>query len=149
MLATVGAFAAGRGLAVEMAASDEDPFAPALLAAGFAAGPRDRLLMGRLLAVPGFFRRFWLPRADLAGVGLRAWTEAGDYALSEAGAGCQTLTMELREETLHRWLLGRVDLASRLREGTITAYGAPPQVLQGVCAAIPSTPWAYQRLDYI
>lgn len=149
VLAAVGAFAAGRGIAVEMAASDEDPFVPALLAAGFVAGPRDRLVMGRLLDVPGFFRRYWLPRADLAGVGLRAWTDACDHTLSEAGAGYPTLTLELREGTLHRWLLGRIDLASHLREGTVTAYGAPMEAIRRLAAAIPSTPWAYQRLDYI
>lgn len=149
VLATVGAFAAERGIAAQMAAADEDPFVPALLSAGFIAGPRDRVLKGRILDVAAFFLCYWQQRVALDGVGLRIWTEAQDYLLVLPGTGFPTLTLEMPERTLHRWLLGRIDLASRLREGTVTAYGAPLEALHHLSAVIPHTPWAYQRLDYI
>ncbi len=149
LLAGIGRFAAERGLAVEMMASDEDPLLPALHASGFVAKPRDMFLLGQLIDVPRFFSRYWSDRVTLGGVGLRVSTPARDDVLREPDVGFPTLTLEMREETLHRWLLGRVDLAARLREGTVTAYGAHGPVRQAVGYAIPWTPWAFHYLDWI
>lgn len=148
-LSAVAVFAAARGLGVEMAVSDEDPTVPALRAAGFAAEPRGTFLMGQLLAPAAFFARHWRRRVPLGGVGLRVATELRDHLLAEPGAGFPTLTLEMKEGTLHHWLLARTDLAGRLREGTVTAYGAPDAILDGVASGIPRTPWAYHALDWI
>lgn len=149
LLGGVGRFATGRGLAVEIMASDEDPLLPALRASGFVAQPRDMFLMGQLIDVPRVFNRYWSDRVTLGGVGLRVSTPVRDDVLLEPDVGFPTLTLEMREETLHRWLLGRVDLTARLREGTVTAYGAHGPVREAVGHAIPWTPWAFHYLDWI
>ena len=149
LLAGVGRFAAERRLTVEMMTSDDDPLLPALQASGFVAQPRDMFLMGQLIDVPRFFNRYWSDRVRLDGVGLRVSTPARDDVLREPDAGFPTLSLEMTEETLHRWLLGRVDLAARLREGTVTAYGAAGPACAAVGRAIPWTPWAFHYLDWI
>jgi len=55
----------------------------------------------------------------------------------------------MKEETLHRWLLGRLDLRARLAEGSVTAYGTNSPVIERVCDAIPCSPWAYHFIDWI
>jgi hypothetical protein len=72
-----------------------------------------------------------------------------DAVLLVPRPGYPTVTLEMIVETLHRWLLGRVDLAARLREGTVTAYGARDTALHGFCARTPHTPWAFHLLDWI
>lgn len=149
LLAGISRFASERHLTVEMLASDEDPLLPALRGSGFVAKARDMFLMGQLIDVPQFYGRHWSDRVKLDGVGLRVSTSARDDVLCEAEAGFPTLILEMTEDTLHRWLLGRVDLAARLAEGTVTAYGAEGPTRAAVGRAIPWTPWAFHYLDWI
>lgn len=146
-LTAVAAFAAARGLAVEIVLSDEDPALAAVRALGFESGPRAMFLMGQIIDVPRFFARH--RPIDLGGVGLRVATEDADHELSEPAAGSPTLTLEMKEATLHRWLLGRANLAAHLDEGTVTAYGARGTPLGRLRSAIPPTPWAFHALDWI
>jgi hypothetical protein len=104
---------------------------------------------GQVIDVAELFDRYWKPRVILDGAGLRVWTPTQDAVLLVPRPGYPTLTLELKDETLHRWLLGRVDLAAPLREGIVTAYGAGDAALHGVCVGIPHTPWAFHMLDWI
>jgi GNAT superfamily N-acetyltransferase len=149
LLAAVAAFAARRGREVLVQLADDDPFVPVLQATGWRADPRGLVVMGQLLDVPAFFARHWAAAFRLEGAGLRVWTPAQDHVLVPPAPGAPTLSLEMKEETLHRWLLGRIDLATRLREGTVSAYGADGRVQEAVAAAIPVRPWAYHALDWI
>lgn len=150
MLARVSSFAAERGLPVEMELSDEDPFVSALLLVGFEAEARGMILMGQLIDPSAFFQQYWRQRVKLFDRGLRVVTEAKNYLLITPASSYPVLTLEMKESTFHRWLLGRIDLPARLREGTVTAYGTNSDVIfQAIGKAISSTSWAYHRLDWL
>ncbi len=142
--------AAYHGRELEVAVSVQDPFVPALVACGFSHAGRGTILMAQLLEPPRLFDECWRERFELGGVGLSAWTECSEHVLIEPERGNLMLTLEMKEEVLHRWLLARADLAARLREGSVTARGVlSPLLVERVCATIPLVPWAFHFLDWI
>ena len=106
-------------------------------------------LLGRLIDVPRACSRNWSGGVAPRGIGLRVSTAVGDDVLLEPDAGFPMLTLEMREDTLHRCLLRWVDLAARLREGTGTAYRAHGPVQEAGSRAIPWTSLAFNYLNWI
>ena len=129
--------------------TNEDPFLPVFQANGFMPEARGTIIMGQVIDVAAFFEKHWRSLFDLYNTALVVYTPQDDYELIEPETRHQTLTLEMKEESLHRWLLGRLDLRARLTEGTVTAYGANAQVIERVCDAIPHVPWAYHSIDWI
>ncbi len=149
ILTGVASVAGERKLGVNIQISDEDPFRPLFQANGFLSEPRGTIIMGQVIDVPSFFEKHWHERFGLYNTALEVTTPKDDYVLIDPETRQSTLTLEMKEEMLHRWLLGRLDLRARLTEGSITAYGANSAVIEQVCDAIPFSPWAYHFIDWI
>lgn len=149
ILTGVASVAGERKLGVNIQASDADPFLPLFQANGYIPEPRGTIIMGQVIDVPSFFEKHWHERFDLYNTALEVSTPQDDYVLIDPETRQSTLTLEMKEEMLHRWLLGRLDLRARLTEGSVTAYGANSPVIERVCDAIPCSPWAYHFIDWI
>jgi predicted N-acetyltransferase YhbS len=149
ILTGVASVAGERKLGVDIQLSNEDPFLPLFQANGYLPDPRGTIVMGQILDVPEFFEKHWSSRFELYNTSLVVVTPKEDYVLIEPEVRQQTVTLEMSEEMLHRWLVARLDLRARLDEGSATAYGASSQVIERVCDAIPCTPWAYHFIDWI
>ena len=149
ILTGVASVAGERKLGVNIQISDEDPFRPLFQANGFLSEPRGTIIMGQVIDVPSFFEKHWHERFGLYNTALEVTTPKDDYVLIDPETRQSTLTLEMKEEMLHRWLLGRLDLRARLAEGSVTAYGANSAVIEQVCDAIPFSPWAYHFIDWI
>lgn len=149
ILTGVASVAGERKLGVDVQASDQDPFLPLFQANGFIPDPRGTIIMGQVIDVPSFFEKHWRERFDLYNTALIVSTPKDDYVLIDPETRQSTLTLEMKEEMLHRWLLARLDLRARLAEGSVTAYGANSPVIERVCDAIPCPPWAYHFMDWI
>lgn len=149
ILTGVASVAGERKLGVNIQISDEDPFRPLFQANGFLSEPRGTIIMGQVIDVPSFFEKHWHERFGLYNTALEVTTPKDDYVLIDPETRQSTLTLEMKEEMLHRWLLGRLDLRARLAEGSVTAYGTNSAVIEQVCDAIPFSPWAYHFIDWI
>ncbi|MDE2929737.1 MAG: hypothetical protein OXQ27_02310 [Chloroflexota bacterium] len=149
ILTGVASVAGERKLGVDIQISDADPFRPLFQANGFLSEPRGTIIMGQVIDVPSFFKKHWSERFGLYNTALEVTTPKDDYVLIDPETRQSTLTLEMKEETLHRWLLGRLDLRARLAEGSVTAYGTNSPVIERVCDAIPCSPWAYHFIDWI
>ena len=149
ILTGVASVAGERKLGVEIQASDEDPFLPLFQSNGFIPESRGTIIMGQVIDVPSFFEKHWNERFDLYNTALIVSTPKDDYTLIDPETRQSTLTLEMKEESLHRWLLGRLDLRARLSEGSVTAYGTYAPVIERVCDTIPFSPWAYHSIDWI
>jgi len=149
ILTGVASVAGERKLGVDIQISDEDPFRPLFQANGFMSEPRGTIIMGQVIDVPSFFEKHWSERFGLYNTALEVTTPKDDYVLIDPETRQSTLTLEMKEEMLHRWLLGRLDLRARLAEGSVTAYGTNSAVIEQVCDAIPFSPWAYHFIDWI
>lgn len=149
ILTGVASVAGERKLGVDIQASDEDPFVPLFRSNGFLPEPRGTIIMGQVVDVPEFFNAHWSERFELHNTALIVTTPREDYTLIDPEIRQNTLTLEMKEEMLHRWLLGRLDLRARLAEGSVTAHGTSAQLVERVCDAIPFTPWAYHFIDWI
>lgn len=149
ILTGVASVAGERKLGVDIQASDEDPFLPLYQSNGFLPEPRGTIIMGQVIDIPEFFAQHWSSRFELHNTALVVATPKEEYVLIEPEIRQSTLTLEMKEEMVHRWLLARLDLRARLSEGSVTAYGTNSQVVERVCDAIPFTPWAYHFIDWI
>lgn len=149
ILTGVASVAGERKLGVDIQISDADPFRPLFQANGFLSEPRGTIIMGQVIDVPSFFEKHWSERFGLYNTALEVTTPKDDYVLIDPETRQSTLTLEMKEETLHRWLLGRLDLRARLAEGSVTAHGTNSPVIERVCDAIPCSPWAYHFIDWI
>lgn len=149
ILTGVASVAGERKLGVDMQVTDRDPFLPLFQANGFIPDSRGTIVMGQVIDVPSFFEKHWASRFELYNTALVVTTPKEDYLLIEPETRQHTLTLEMKEETLHRWLLARIDLRARLADGSVTAFGVNNQVIERVCDAIPFTAWAYHFIDWI
>ena len=149
ILTGVASVAGERKLGVDIQASDADPFVPLFHSNGFLPEPRGTIIMGQVIDVPEFFNAHWSERFELHNTALIVSTPREEYTLIDPEIRQNTLTLEMKEEMLHRWLLGRLDLRARLAEGSVTTYGASAQLVERLCDAIPYTPWAYHFIDWI
>jgi hypothetical protein len=126
------------------------PYAELLPGLGFTEQHRSLNVMAHLFDPRALFDRIWRERVQLHGVKLEAWTPARDVTLLDGGdAPERTVTLELKEEMLASWLLGRLDLRSRLREGSATIMNGSDAIVEELCRAIPHADWVYHHLDYI
>lgn len=136
-----------QGVAIE--AGSHHPFGHLLERVGFVAGPRSKHVMALSFDSAALFQKVWRPRLQLSGIGLQVWTPAQDLTLLEPdGPGARTVVLEMKDDTLTQWLMGRVDFRARVREGTITVLNGNQAVIEAIARAVPYFDWEYHHLDY-
>ncbi|MDP6776457.1 MAG: GNAT family N-acetyltransferase [Candidatus Latescibacteria bacterium] len=128
---------------------DRGPFIDAYLDLGMRPSPRANMVMSLPLDIEGIVCDAWRARFD-PDLEIQVWTPEHELSLTRSEASGRTsVLLEMKEEALVRWVLGRLDFRARMREGTITATGANDRIVDALADAMPFTPWVYHHLDYI
>ncbi|WP_167859543.1 GNAT family N-acetyltransferase [Paenibacillus cymbidii] len=126
------------------------PYAALLQELGYQARPRSSQMMARLHDPGALAGRIWRERLRLPDIRLKVWTPKQELTLLEGGDFPErTVTLEMKEEMLTRFLLGRLDLQARVKEGSVTVCDGTEAILGRVARAIPQADWVYHHLDYI
>jgi hypothetical protein len=84
-------------------------------------------------------------------VELWAWVahHAAVALYAPPGAARACVTLELKQEQLHRLLLGRLNLAAALDADEVTLRGAGADMRDAVARAFPWARWAYHAIEFI
>jgi predicted N-acetyltransferase YhbS len=129
------------------------PYRGALLALGFEPGSRERsstMIMAHLVDAEALAQAVWAEAESTAGLEVRVFTPARDVCLhSPRGQARRSVLLEMKEETLARLLMGRLDLAAAYAQEIVTSPDADAATIAAIGAALPFTPWAYHYLDFV
>jgi hypothetical protein len=137
-----------------MEASPLHPFAPALRRAGWRTKGRarqSRITAARVLRPEALAERRWRPDPLLDHVEVRAWTPATEPATLHRAVRPrrQVVTLEMKDEHLHRLLMGRLDLSAAFASEAVTAHGCDASTCAAIARALPWCPWTYHAVEYI
>ena len=146
----VGGLAGRRGAAATLLYGQDlnTPLYASALRAGFIPEPRRDVLVGHVLAPAALYERRE-PGPVGSGITVEVWTPARSLTLRQAAQDAPTLSLEMKEETLHRLLLARVDLEAAVREQRVTVRAGGWDLVGQVAAILQPVPWVYHHLDYI
>ena len=147
----VGGLAGRRGAAATLLYGQDltTPLYASALRAGFIPEPRRDVLVGHVLAPEALYERRREPAPAGSGITVEVWTPARSLTLRQAAQNAPTLSLEMKEETLHRLLLARVDLQAAVREQRVTVRAGGWDLVGQVAAILQPVPWVYHHLDYI
>lgn len=146
------AAARGRGAPVRCYATHGCLLALALRRIGANPPPRERgamILMVHVLDVASTARKVWRAVPALRDVEVRVWTPERDGVLHAASNPRRVLTLEMKEHTLARLLMRRLDVARAVAEERITLHGDEPGDPEAVSNALDPCPWMYHPIDYL
>jgi len=128
-------------------------YAPALRETGFVQTPRARtsmMVMAYPLDAESMARKAWRFNERLSDVEIKAWSPRREVTLfSPAGKVSRNITLEMKDDTLTRLLLSRLDLEAAVRQELVTAIGATPDDIREIAKSLPFTPWEYHQTDYL
>lgn len=147
ILAGAEDYAAERGKGLSMTACRWHPYYPLLKDHGFEADSRCMITMGKPLNPSGMLHSMLAYKPGTSEMTLKIWTPERDFVV-ETGNGRRKLVLEMKDETLVRLIMGRVDLRSAIRLEQITAVGDDSAV-EALAEALPFTPWVYHEIDYV
>jgi hypothetical protein len=147
----VGGLAGRRGAAATLLYGQDlnTPLYASALRAGFIPEPRRDVLVGHVLAPEALYERRREPASAGSGITVEVWTPARSLTLWQADQDAPTLSLEMKEETLHRLLLARVDLQAAVREQRVTVRAGGWDLVGQVATILQPVPWVYHHLDYI
>lgn len=147
LIRAAGDFAAKKKMGVHMDTCRWHPGFQALQRLGFEAEPRQRMFLGQWID-PQVVLQDQIQKADsLKDVTISVRTINGNYeAVKDSGKN--RIILEMKHDTLTRWLFGRIDLIQAIRMELVTATGED-STIQAVSEALPFTPWIYHEVDYI
>lgn len=117
--------------------------------AGFIPDPRDDVLVGQVIRPQALCALRWTAAADPPDVTLEVWTPAQSTLLRQGPDGAPVVRLEMKEATLHRLLLARVDLAAAVREERVTVRDGDWTLVERIGEVLRPAPWVYHHLDYI
>jgi len=148
--ATAG-FVEKKGFSViDLEASDSCPFKELLIDLDYSSGLRRRQIMSLSFDSKALFDKFWKERLYLPGIELKVWTPKQTITLIERKSdNAQTVTIEMKEEMLTRWLMGRLDFKAGVNEGMITVANGNKTIISEIAKSIPFSEWEYHPIDYI
>ncbi|WP_407267924.1 GNAT family N-acetyltransferase [Radiobacillus sp. PE A8.2] len=130
---------------------DDHPFLPLLRTLGFESNQRGIQVMCKSFNSKALFQKLWKDDLVLPGVELKIWTPEQDFIALKSNQDSpnkQTVTLEMKESTLTKWLMGRIDFSSRVKEGTITVHNGNQNILDQLANAVPHYKWEYHQLDF-
>jgi GNAT superfamily N-acetyltransferase len=152
ILESAAAFAEQKELeGLYLVAGDEGPFVHVWNSLGFEASPRSMQEMALIINSKALFEKLWKDRFQLTGIDLEVWTPQQDFQLLHGNrpeGRNQKMVIEMKEDMLTRWLMGRVDFIERVKEGTISVQNGNQRVIEAIAKAIPHNKWEYHHLDY-
>jgi len=149
LLAGLGDFAARRNAELVVPTSDTSPFIGTMRRMGFAGGPRGRIILARILRPKAVFDLVWKRPAGLRDLKLVIWTPTFSFTALEGSKDGPSVTLEMKEETMTRLLLARLDLASAITEERVTVRGGDEKIVRRICRGFRFCPWIYHHLDDI
>lgn len=154
LLAAFAAEAAQRDLPAVASVPDSFPYLAALQTVGFQphtrAHPSTMVMMFHILDPEGLARATWRESDATADLDVIAWTPLREVWLHRALRSAKRhIVLEMKEETLTRLLLGRLDLNAAFMQQLVTATGADDATLTAIADALPFVPWTYHYLDYV
>jgi GNAT superfamily N-acetyltransferase len=151
LLESAAFLSAEKGLkGLDVFVGDFNPFHEVLMNLGFIPGPRRRQIMSLSFDTKALFDKAWKDRFSLPGIELKVWTPQQEFTLLEPeGQIHRSVTLEMKEETLTRWVMGRCDFKARVREGTITIVNGNHIIIDSIAKAIPLRNWEYHDIDFI
>lgn len=151
LLNSACAFAGRIGLkGISILTSDYNPFLFLFESLNFEQLPRGNHMLALSFDSRSFFGKVWKEKFDLKGVELKVWTPKQDFVMLESNNDDKmSVTLEMKEDTLTQWLMGRIDFKSRIREGNITVINGNRQIIEEIAGFIPLCKWQYHHLDYI
>lgn len=153
LLSHIGAVAQRGGRRAEIVASTLHPFCSILRSQGWEATARGGgalVTAGHVLRPDTLARRLWRGSPDLDRVEVQAWTPDSRAVLHAVdGNPRESVTLEMKEETLHRLLLGRLDLAAAFTDERVTAHACDEQTRALLSSAFPFAPWVHHTIEYI
>ncbi|CAG7632048.1 hypothetical protein PAESOLCIP111_03342 [Paenibacillus solanacearum] len=129
--------------------SDDDPHRELLDRMGLRSGLRSLHTMGLAIEAQALVTSIWQERLGRLTFPFRVRTPSQDIQWDpEGSAGERTVTLEMKDETLTRWLLGRLDFRARVNEGTVTVHNGNRAMVEELHRAVPFVPWVYHPIDY-
>ncbi len=135
---------------VDVFMGDFNPFINVLESLGFCQGPRYFQIMALNHDPKGLFDKAWKERFYLPGVEVQVQTPMRNLTLLEShGCEVRNVTLEMKEDTFMRWLMGRIDFRTRVREGTITVMNGNDSIIDDITKAIPLCDWEYHHIDFV
>lgn len=141
--------AARRATSVQTLTSAEDPFQNLLRRLGYQEGLRSTMIMGQALSPAALFGKVCAAPEMLTDLKVDFWAPFGEGTLYEGPEARQEITLEGKDEVIHRLLNRRLDIAAAVRTEWMTIRNGTPEVVERLTAALPYTPWVYHHIDYI
>lgn len=111
------------------------------------------MILARPIRPERIFAKIW----DTCGDGplpedleVRAWTPGREFVLKEARERKRTVTLEMKDDILARFLMCRLDVEAAVKQELITVYGdVDKEVLSRICSGVPFVRWVHHPTDYI
>lgn len=144
--------ARGRGAPVRCYATRGCLLAPALRRLGARFPARETgamMLMVHILDIEAVARKVWRDVPALRDVEVRVWTPEREGILHAPAGARRSVTIELKEHTLARLLMRRLDVARAVCEEWITLAGDEPGDAEALADALDPCPWVYHPIDYL
>jgi len=111
---------------------------------------RHRIIAGRILNFGRLFGKHWAEGEEALDISLRVWTGATkSLLLHPSHPGARMVNLEMKEETLHRFLLHRINLRQAIKAEWITVQTGKPEDIEQIHSLFLPSPWQYFEMDYI
>jgi len=151
VLETTAAFAEEKGFSViDLEAGDSCPFGNTLTDMRYSTGIRRRQIMSLSFDSKALFNKVWKKRLYLPGIELKVWTPKQEITLvAGKDNNAREVTIEMKEEMLTRWLMGRLNFNAGINEGTITVANGNKIIINEIARTIGYNEWEYHPIDYI
>ncbi|NPV07646.1 MAG: GNAT family N-acetyltransferase [Anaerolineae bacterium] len=141
------------GVGLRTFATDCSPYARTLLGLGFRPVPRSEssmMIMGYVLDPASLASKVWQENEEAEGLEVEVWTPLREAVIHRpSGRATGRVTLEMKEDSLTRLLLSRLDLMAAVRQDLVTVVGGNDREVDAISRALPLAPWAYHHLDYI
>jgi GNAT superfamily N-acetyltransferase len=134
---------------IAIPSTPEHPIYRRLLAAGFRFDHDDAYVMARILNADRIFARRAAGSPLLADLELTAVTPHRDVVVNKPPNPKHRATLHLKESSLSRLLLSRLDLAQALRMNTVRLSPLPEDVFVALEGVFGFTPWVSFAGDYV
>jgi ribosomal protein S18 acetylase RimI-like enzyme len=124
------------------------PLYASLLQSGFEPERREDVLVGQVLAYEDLYALRWQAASDALRPTLEIWTPERDLVLG-GEPGAARISLEMKEEALHRLLLARTDLVNAVHEQYVTMLRGERRLVDEIGVVLRAVPWVYHHLDYV